>query len=128
MQHDLIVVDSLKGTDDLNVLFDVIYGRVIILQPLEKTDTIVIHYHYSDADVPRKMGLGVGRISTWFPEDQKKVPRCRMTVFPMSGPAVPFPGNLKVGSTGQSMLSGGLDLKISGELSPGVKNKRYYFR
>ncbi len=122
-QHDLIVVDSLKGADDLNFLFDVLYGRLIILQPPEKTDTLIVHYHYSDADVPQKMNLGIGRISTWFPEDQKKSPALQDDGLSNVMTSGSISRKLEVGSAGQSMLSGGLDLKISGELSPGVKIK-----
>ncbi len=123
LQHPLIVVDSLSGAGDLSVLFDELYGRLIILQPPDEHDTLLVHYRYSDADVPQKMDLGIGKISGWFPEERDAKdagPGKDLSNVSTTGSVS---RKLEVGSTGQSMLSGGLDLRISGELSPGIRIK-----
>ena len=120
LEKDLITVDSVGAAGERRFLVDELYGRLILLEAPRETDTLIVHYRYSDAEAPGKLDLGIGRISEWFPE--------------AAAPAASSAGELssvdtrgsvsrriEVGSTGQSLLSGGVDLKISGELSPGIR-------
>jgi hypothetical protein len=119
LSHALIVVDSLAGAERYNYLIDALYGRLILLQAPQTNDTLEIFYQYSNINAPKKVDLGIAKITSWFPEER-----------PRGGTALDDPSRVRttgsisrqieVGSTGQSMLSGGLDLRISGELAPGI--------
>ncbi|MCK4813796.1 MAG: hypothetical protein KAT14_07655, partial [Candidatus Marinimicrobia bacterium] len=73
LSHKLVVVDSVSGTENMNYLIDDLYGRLIVLQPPRTSDTLDIYYHFSNISAPKKMGLGIGSISTWFPEENTRV-------------------------------------------------------
>ncbi len=123
LSHKLVVVDSVSGTENMNYLIDDLYGRLIVLQPPRTSDTLDIYYHFSNISAPKKMGLGIGSISTWFPKENTRViPATRKDLSKIRTTGS-ISRQIEVGSTGQSMLSGGLDLRISGELSPGVTIK-----
>ncbi|MDD3095511.1 MAG: hypothetical protein PHD63_04630, partial [Candidatus Marinimicrobia bacterium] len=120
LKYGMVQVDSLKGADKLEYLIDALYGRVILLQAPAFADTLRIYYRYSTVNAPRKLDLGIGRIDTWFPEESQitaTAPGRDLSDVRTSGSVS---RKIEVGSTGQSLLSGGLDLRISGELSPGV--------
>lgn len=120
LQYGMVHVDSLKGAEQLEYLIDALYGRFILLIPPSARDTVDIYYRYSAVNAPRKMDLGIGRIDTWFPEETKiasALPGRDLSGVSTRGSVS---RKIELGSTGQSLLSGGLDLRISGELSPGV--------
>ncbi|MBW6457935.1 MAG: hypothetical protein K0B52_02115, partial [FCB group bacterium] len=122
LSHTLIVVDSLAGADAYHYLVDALYGRLILLQAPQTNDTLEIFYQYSEINAPKRTDLGIGRITSWFPEERSR------SATALDDPSkVRTTGSIsrqiEVGSTGQSMLSGGLDLRISGELAPGIHIK-----
>ncbi len=122
LRHQLIAVDSISLKDSIPYLIDDLYGRLILLKSPEVQDTIDIYYKYSDVSAPRKKNLGIGKINTWFPKDavERSPSNSQLSNIKTSGSVS---RQLEVGSSGQSLLSGGLDIRIGGELSPGVHIK-----
>ncbi|MFA6618654.1 MAG: hypothetical protein WCT23_06275 [Candidatus Neomarinimicrobiota bacterium] len=122
LQHALITSDSLFAPEHIKYLLDPTNGRIILLQKPEQTDTITIHYHYSDISVPKSRSLGIGKINEWFPKKIESTKSIRS-----DNSSIKTRGSvsrkIEVGSAGQSLLSGGLDIRLSGELAPGVNIK-----
>ena len=119
LRHQLIAVDSISIKHDIPYLVDDLYGRLILLRSSDVQDTITVYYKFSDLTAPRKKDLGIGKINTWFPKDaiEGNVSASQLSNIKTSGSVS---RQLEVGSSGQSLLSGGLDIRIKGELSPGV--------
>jgi hypothetical protein len=122
LRHQLVSVDSINIDKDAHYLVDALYGRLILLQSPQTIDTINIYYQYSDISAPRKKDLGIGKINEWFPKEtkSKSTSTSELSKIKTRGSVS---RQLEVGSSGQSLLSGGLDIRINGELSPGVHIK-----
>lgn len=120
LKRQFLQVDSLVSAGEYEYLVDELYGRLILLSPPQSSDTIHIYYSYSRTEAPKNINLGIGRINTWFPEEEGEAaspPSRSLSGVRTSGSVS---RKIEVGSTGQNLLSGGLDLRISGELSPGL--------
>lgn len=122
LQHALLTSDSLNAPDYIKYLLDPTNGRIILLQKPKKTDTLHIYYHYSDISIPKNESLGIGKINDWFPEknESTKANASENSSIKTRGSVS---RKIEVGSSGQSLLSGGLDIRLSGELAPGVNIK-----
>jgi hypothetical protein len=122
LQHPLIKVDSIKIDPNLPYLIDELYGRLILLQSPQVPDTVYMYYQYSKISVPKKKDLGIGKINEWFPPENttSKASASELSRVNTRGS---ISRQLEVGSSGQSLLSGGLDIRIDGEISPGVHIK-----
>ncbi|MEA2076844.1 MAG: hypothetical protein U9O95_02365 [Candidatus Marinimicrobia bacterium] len=122
LRHQLIVVDSIFIDHNISYIIDDLHGRLILLQSPGEQDTINIFYRFSEISAPRKKDLGIGKIGGWFPKEteSKSVSSSELSNIKTRGSVS---RQLEVGSSGQSLLSGGLDIKINGELSPGIHIK-----
>ena len=121
-RHAYISIDSLTINKDINYIIDDLHGRLILLETPNKADTLTIAYHYSEIKAPQKKDLGIGTINEWFPKEiESTKPSTSELSKVMTRGSVSR--QLEVGSSGQSLLSGGLDIKIDGELAPGVNIK-----
>jgi len=123
LRHQLIALDSISIDNNIPYLVDDLYGRLILLQSPEKQDTINIYYQYSDLSAPRKKNLGIGKINDWFPKEAIKGSISSYSELSNIKTSGSVSRQLEVGSSGQSLLSGGLDIRINGELSSGVHIK-----
>jgi hypothetical protein len=120
LRQQLLVVDSLSGAGEYSYLIDVLYGRLILTDVPKKADTLRIYYRYSTTEAPQKLQLGIGRIDEWFPEEDQQIRTSGISSMTDVQTRGSVSRKIEVGSTGQNLLSGGLDLRIKGELSPGV--------
>jgi hypothetical protein len=122
LRHPFISVDSISIEKDLSYIIDDLHGRLILLQSPLTRDTISIVYHYSEFSAPMQKDLGIGKISEWFPKeiDSDQSETKELSNVKTRGSVS---RQLEVGSSGQSLLSGGLDIKIDGELAPGINIK-----
>lgn len=121
LRHQLISVDSLS-VGDFKYIIDDMHGRLILLNVSNVVDTLSISYTYSDITPPLKKDLGIGKINEWFPKNtaDKTTSSQDLSNIKTRGSVS---RQLEVGSSGQSLISGGLDIKIDGEITPGVKIK-----
>ncbi len=122
LQHQFVTLDSIEGESDYKYIVDDLRGRLIFLRAPEKADTISVFYSYSDIRVPYKKDLGIGKISEWFPKESS-AKTSRSSELSNINTRGSVSRQLEVGSSGQSLLSGGLDISIDGEISPGVHIK-----
>lgn len=122
LKHQLVKIDSIDIQSNIPYLIDELYGRLILLQSPIQLDTIHISYQYSDISVPKKKTLGIGKINEWFPKEleSKNTSASDLSNIKTRGS---ISRQLEVGSSGQSLLSGGLDIQINGDLAPGVHIK-----
>ena len=122
LRHPFISVDSIFINDQINYIIDELHGRLILLQTPGKLDSAKIFYHHSNLTVPRKKDLNIGTINEWFPAEID-VTRSAASELSKVNTRGSVSRQLEVSSSGQSLLSGGLDIKIDGELAPGVNIK-----
>ncbi len=120
LSHAMISIDSISVPDGLNYISDPTNGRLILLQSPHNNDTIFVKYHYSEISAPKKRSLGIGQINEWFPsQESKSIGKTGESSSIKTRGSVSR--KIEIGSSGQSLLSGGLDIRLNGELAPGVK-------
>ena len=122
LKHQFVSLDSIKAGQDHKYIVDDLRGRLIFLQAPKEKDTISVYYSFSEIRAPYKKDLGIGKINEWFPKeiDTRTSPSSELSNIKTRGSVS---RQLEVGSSGQSLLSGGLDISIDGEISPGIRIK-----
>jgi len=125
LPHRLVSIDSVlweEGRDTLRWRLDPVEGRFVVFGSVDSTHKIQVFYSTPEWSVPLRQNRGIRSLPELFPEEKPETQRpldgrqpesevmTRGTIF----------RSVQVSTTGQSSLSGGMDLKIQGELMPDV--------
>lgn len=118
LTYNFFHVDSIKPQPLQKYFSDPLYGRLVFVTPPISQDTVTVYYSYNPINAPRHTDLGISRLSSWFPQEADKTENtsARSTVATSGS----ISRKLQVSSSGQSTLSGGIDLRLSGDVAPGV--------
>ncbi len=125
LPHRLVSIDSVlweAGRDTLRWRLDPVEGRFVVFGTVDSTHKIQVFYTTPEWSIPIRHNRGIQSLSELFPdklpdsfvaEDGRTADSdviTRGTIF----------RSVQVSTGGQSNLSGGMDLKIQGELMPDV--------
>lgn len=125
LPHRLVSVDSVSwedGRDTLRWRLDPVEGRFVVFGAVDSLYKIQVFYTTPEWTIPIRQNRGIQSLPELFPEKISEYPvqmEGRMTESDVVTRGTIF-RSVQVSTSGQSSLSGGMDLKIQGELMPGV--------
>ena len=122
LKKNYISLDSLIWEkESIRYTIDNTYGRFILLGKIDSIQSVKIFYNYSDLIVPKSYDLGIKKINSYFDENEEKV-KAESDNSYIDQSNVITAGSIfrqiQVSTNGQSSLNAGMDLKISGKLTP----------
>lgn len=122
LKKNYISLDSLVWeSQPIRYVIDNTYGRFILLDKIDSIQNVKIFYHYSDLNAPKSYDLGIKKINNYFDENEENVKSESDDLY-IDQSNVKTTGSIfrqiKVSTNGQSSLNAGMDLKISGKLTP----------
>ena len=122
LKKNYISLDSLVWErKPICYVIDNTYGRFILLDKIDSIQSVEIFYNYSDLIVPKSYDLGIKKINSYFDENEEIV-KAESDNFYIDQSNVKTAGSIfrqiQVSTNGQSSLNAGMDLKISGKLTP----------
>ena len=122
LKKNYISLDSLFWErKPLHYAIDNTYGRFIILDKIDSIQSVKIFYNYVEFAVPKSYDLGIKKINSFF-EDEKENSKSTIDNPYIDQSNVKTSGSIfrqiQVSTNGQSSLNAGMNLKISGKLTP----------
>jgi hypothetical protein len=125
LSHTLVTVDSVhweNPSDTLRWALDPVEGRWVVLEKPQKEQRVEIFYSTPDWELPIRYTSGVRYRTNLFSGNEREEERISSrdeTISDVSTRGTLF-RSVQVSTGGQSSISGGMDLKIRGELLPDV--------
>lgn len=125
LSHTLVTIDSIRWEnpeDTLHWALDPVEGRWVVLETPQALQTVEIFYSTPEWQLPLRYASGVRYRPELFSEEipEDRMDRDRYEEASNVRTQGTLFRSVQVSTHGQSSVSGGMDLKIRGELLPGV--------
>lgn len=122
LKNEYISLDSLVWENaPIRYAIDNTYGRLILLEKIDSSQNIKIFYKYSDIKVPKSYDIGIKKSNGYFEKKSNGKTEVNKNSY-IEQSNVKTTGSIfrqiQVSTNGNSSLNAGMDLKISGKLTP----------